>query len=264
MLALISGRGGLPAEVARVQPVAPMICALQGFEPDDVNIDLSFRLEHLGTLIQQITSRGVTEVCFCGAIERPPFDPAALDEATLPLVPTMMAAMGAGDDGALRAAIALFEKQGFRIRAAHELAPDLLAKEAVFGSDRLDEAMHSDIARADAVLKALAPLDVGQGCVVGAGQVWGIETTGGTNHMLSTLPPQAAKARAVFVKAPKQGQDMRADVPTIGPKTVDAVIRAGLAGIVVEAGGVIVLNSDEVERLIEASGLIFWSRARTP
>jgi DUF1009 family protein len=218
-------------------------------------------LEHLGSLLNDLKARGVNEVCFCGSIERPPFDPAALDAATAPLVPAMMQAMGSGDDAALRVVISLFEGQGFRIRAAHEIAPSLLAPEGVLSKAELSETMGEDIARADAVLKALAPLDVGQGCVVGAGHVWGIETIGGTDHMLRSLPDAVRKANALLVKSPKKGQDLRADMPTIGPQTMDALAEAGLAGVVVEAGQVLLLDREETCRRADAAGLVLWSRA---
>ncbi|ABG32148.1 DUF1009 domain-containing protein [Roseobacter denitrificans] len=261
MLALITGRGGLPARVAAAQTARPLVCVLEGFAPEGLDADITFRLEHLGSFIAQLKERGVTSVCFCGAIERPPFDPAALDGATVPLVPTLMQAMGAGDDAALRAVMALFEQQGFEIAAAHVLAPDILAPEGVLSEAQPDTQMQADIARADDVLQALSPVDVGQGCVVGQGLVWGIETIGGTDHLLATLPTAVRRARAVLVKAPKTGQDMRADLPAIGPDTVEAAGAAGLAGIVIQAGAMILLDPEATIAGANKTGLVLWSRA---
>lgn len=260
MLALIAGRGGLPGRIARAQTCAPLVCALEGYEPDGLKPDLVFRLEHLGSLMADLKERGVGEICLCGAIERPAIDPSALDDATLPLIPTIMKAMSSGDDGALRAVIAVFEAEGFDVAAAQDLAPDLLIGEGVLSLAQPDDRMREDAERAETVLAALAPLDVGQGCVVGKGQVWGIETLGGTDHMLDTLPAASAKARAVLVKKPKEGQDRRVDMPTIGPGTVDAAIRAGLAGILVEAGSVILLEPEATVAAADAAGLVLWAR----
>lgn len=260
MLALIAGRGGLPARIADAQAETPLICVLDGFEPDRLVADIRFRLEHLGSLLGELKERGVDEICLCGAIERPAVDPAALDAATLPFVPIIMKALGAGDDGALRAVIAIFEDQGFLVRAAHDLAPDILVAAGVLTRSQPDDQMVRDADRGQAVLQALSSLDVGQACVVGAGQVWGIETLGGTDHMLGSLPAGAAKARAVLVKTPKTGQDLRVDMPTIGPDTIDAVVRAGLAGIQVEAGRVILLEPEATVAAAQAAGLVLWAR----
>jgi DUF1009 family protein len=54
----------------------------------------------------------------------------------------------------------------------------------------------------------------------------------------------------VLVKAPKRGQDRRFDLPSIGPQTVEGIVRAGLAGIAVTAGETIVA---EPERLVQAA-----------
>ncbi|WP_300057915.1 LpxI family protein [uncultured Roseobacter sp.] len=261
MLALVAGRGGLPARIARGVPEAPLVCVLNGFEPDGLDADLTFRLEQIGSLLADLQQRGVSDVCFCGGIERPPVDPTAIDAATLPLVPTLMKAIGSGDDGALSAVIGIFEEKGFTVRAAHDLVPDLLVSEGVLSAAQPDDQMTSDMARGSEVLAALAPLDVGQGCVVGAGQIWGIETLGGTDHMLQTLPERAAKARAILVKGPKRGQDLRVDMPTIGPETVAALVDAGLAGLVVEAGGVILLEPEATVAAADAAGLVLWARA---
>ncbi|MFK7744004.1 MAG: LpxI family protein [Roseobacter sp.] len=261
MLALITGQGGLPARVASTLEQAPLVCALDGFAPEMLAVDITFRIEHLGTLIAELKDRDVREVCFCGAIKRPQVDPTQLDAATLPLVPVIMQALGSGDDGALRAVMAVFEQQGFRIRAAHEIAPDILAPQGVLSRATPTPAMESDVARADAVLQALSPLDVGQGCVVGAGQVWGVETIGGTDHMLRHLPTGVAQAGAIFVKAPKTGQDKRADMPTIGPDTIQAAADAGLVGVVICAGNVILLEPEETIQRANDAAIVLWSRA---
>lgn len=262
MLALVSGRGALPAAVAQAQATKPLICVLEGFAPDELQADIIFRLERLGSFLEDLKARGVTEVCFCGAIRRPDFDPGLIDAATMPIVPVLQQAFRSGDDAALRAILKLFLDAGLVVRGAQELAPDIVISEGHHGIAEISAQMEADIARADAVLAALSPLDVGQGCVVGAGQVWGIETVGGTDHMLRTLPKEVAGARALLVKAPKAGQEMRADMPTVGPETMRAVRDAGLAGVVLTAGEVVLLAPDETKAEARAAGLVFWARTR--
>jgi DUF1009 family protein len=57
-----------------------------------------------------------------------------------------------------------------------------------------------------------------------------------------TSPP----GLGVLVKAPKPGQDRRFDLPSIGPRTIENVARAGLAGIAVTAGSTIIAEAAEV------------------
>ena len=123
-----------------------------------------------------------------------------------------------------------------------------------------DEQIERDVDRANEVLASLAKLDIGQGCVVGAGQVWGIETLGGTDHMLATLPEGVKKARAVLVKRPKTGQDLRVDLPTIGPASIEAAANAGLAGLVIQAGLVLIIDRDATLKAADDAGLVLWAR----
>ncbi|WP_166415517.1 LpxI family protein [Cochlodiniinecator piscidefendens] len=267
MYAIIAGQGVLPLNVAQAlhgTDTTFIWCCLEGFE-NDAPFDAAlmvFRIEQLGTFLSELKSAGVTKVCFAGAMHRPALDPSAIDAATMPLVPRMMAALQAGDDGALRTVIQFFEEAGFSVAAPHELARDLLPASGVLTQNGPNERDQNDIARGHQVLDGLAALDLGQGCVVQQGQVISIETLPGTDWMLSRLAdapfaarPKPTNGRGVFVKRPKVGQDLRIDMPVIGPNTVEAVSNAGLGGIAIKAGGVMVLEREKTVELANAAGL---------
>ncbi|SIS78941.1 hypothetical protein SAMN05421759_103283 [Roseivivax lentus] len=300
MLALIAGRGALPGAVAATRVEKPLVCALAGNPPDSLLPDLTFRIETLGSLLADLTARGVTALCLCGGIDRPQIDPAAIDAATEPLVPRLKEALSQGDDGALRVVMALFEEAGFTILAAHEAAPDLLlppgtptrrappaiaATEARVGDRVIAEMGRADqgqacvirgtevLAREDArgTDAMLAGLAGGPGATGGAGQGAGLgdpadflmDTTydvlGGAADWLSGAGPRGA---GCLCKAPKPAQDRRADLPAIGPDTVTGAAAAGLAGLVIEAGGVIVLDRAKTLARADELGLYLWSRER--
>ena len=82
----------------------------------------------------------------------------------------------------------------------------------------------TDIASGAGLLDALSQFDAGQGVVVAAGRVIAIEAAEGTDAMLARVADLRASGRlrfkgpaGVFVKAPKRGQDLRLDMPAIGP-----------------------------------------------
>ena len=260
MLALIAGGGGLPQRVVSSLSGAPLVCAYEGTAPVGLVPDLGFRLETLGSLLVTLRTRGITRVCFCGAVTRPSFDPSKLDAATLPLVPAFQKALAAGDDGALRVLVDIFETAGFAVVAAHDLVPDLMAREGVFSQRQPDAQMSDDAARGAALVQCLAPMDVGQCCVIGQGQVMGIEAIGGTDHLLSTLPARARGVDAILFKGPKPGQSHLVDMPTIGPDTLRRAHEAGLSGVVIEAGALIVLEPEVCVRLADEVNLVLWAR----
>lgn len=289
ILALIVGRGALPGAVAGAQVETPLVCALEGHDPDQLAVDIRFRIEHLGSVLDQLRARGVAEVCFCGAITRPEIDPTQIDAATAPMVPVLAAAVAGGEDSALRAVVGLFEKSGFAVRAAHDLAPDLLPSPGVHSVLQPGADVAESLPVAQAVSGAQGAADLGQACVVRGGRVIAREDARGTDAILSDLAgttdlgddpfgamldlagealdsaaewlsgPNAPKREGGFLfKAPKPGQDLRVDLPTIGPDTVRHAARAGLDGIVIQAGGVMVLKPAEVRRTLDQAGMFLW------
>lgn len=260
MLALIAGRGKLPAVLVDCMKELPFIASLEGFAPDFLVPDRTFRLEHLGTLISELKALGVTEVCFVGAVSRPKIDPSQIDPETLPLVPRMMAAIQAGDDGALRTVLEIFEEAGLTIRAADDIAPALLPRPGVFTTRRIEDEHRADAKRAEDIITGLAPLDIGQSCIVHRGQALAIEGQFGTDWMLRSLVNRPDGLGGLFYKASKPGQDRRIDLPVIGVDTVAGVAKAGLEGMVIETDGVLILDLAAVTRAADESGLFLWVR----
>ncbi|PCH67170.1 MAG: phosphatidate cytidylyltransferase [Rhodobacteraceae bacterium] len=261
MLALIAGRGALPGELANRLEVAPLVCALDGFGPDDLPVDVTFRLETLGTLLAVLRDNGVTDVCMAGAIGRPVLDPSAIDAATLPLVPLLQQAMTSGDDGALRAAIIAFESAGMTVMGAHEVAPDLLPPPGCSTHAQPGAPDRADAARGAEIVAAMAAADIGQACVVQHHQALAVEGAFGTDWMLQSLTTRPDAGGGILFKAPKPGQDRRVDLPTIGPDTIVAACAAGLAGVVIESQGVMVLDRATVLAECNRLGLFLWVRA---
>ncbi|MFV1464008.1 MULTISPECIES: LpxI family protein [unclassified Phaeobacter] len=261
MLALIAGQGALPAELAARLSDRPLVCAMRGSEPDHIEPELTFRLEQLGSFITRLSASGVREICLAGAVRRPAIDPSQIDAETMPLVPILQGAIAAGDDGALRAIIGLFEQAGMCVRAAHEVAPDLVMAEGIPTEVQPGELDRRDAERGAEVVEAMCRADVGQSCAVRRGQAIAVENLFGTDWMLTALQNRPDGTGGLLFKAPKPGQDRRADLPTIGVQTVELAAKAGLSGIVLEAGGVIVLDQDEVVATCNRLGLFLWLRS---
>ncbi|HLQ18114.1 MAG TPA: LpxI family protein, partial [Tabrizicola sp.] len=124
--AIIAGQGRLPAALAASMSEPPLVAALDGFTPDSLTLDLTFRVERLVPFLRALERDGVGQVIFAGAVTRPRLDPALLDEATAGLLPRLMAAMQQGDDATLRVVIELFEEFGFTVAGVEDVAPALL------------------------------------------------------------------------------------------------------------------------------------------
>ena len=260
-LAIIAGSGQLPVSIAVDFPDA-FIVSFEGMETN-VHSDVSFRFEHLGHLFKRLHQEGVERVVMAGAMSRPSLDPAAFDDGMKIFAPRLMAAMSGGDDGLLRQIISIFEEQGFRVVGAHSLLPDLTAVEGMLIGELTSKALLNDITRADAILGSLSPVDVGQAVVVEGGVCLGVESIQGTDALLDFVeqtPKYLRRGAGVLVKRPKVAQDLRVDMPTIGPATVDKVKKAGLAGIVVSPGSVLLVDREELLDRATASGIFIAAR----
>jgi DUF1009 family protein len=172
-----------------------------------------------------------------------------------------------GDDQVLRGAVRLLEDQGHRVVGAHELAPELVvgrgARGAVLprGEDAMAIGLGLDL------LGALSAFDLGQATVVAGHRVLAVEGPEGTDRMLGRvrrlrggrLGGAARREGGVLVKAAKRGQDLRVDMPTIGPRTVAHAARAGLSGIAIGAGSSFILDQAAAFRAADERGLFLVS-----
>ncbi len=262
-LALVAGRGGLPAALVAALPIRPYICALDGFAPEGLTPDLTFRIERLVPFLRHLGDIGISRVTFAGAVSRPRLDPSLFDAATAQLVPHLMAAFGAGDDATLRAIVALFEDCGISVVGIETLAPQMLP-EAGLLAGTLPPQAEADAARAAAIVAALGAVDVGQGAVVAGGLCLAVEALAGTDVMLAQVAalPDALrpKRQGLFYKAAKPGQDRRVDLPTLGPATMLAAAAAGLGGVAFQAGSVICLDLPRMQAIAAETGLFLWAR----
>lgn len=263
MIALVGSLDPLTAQIAttlRAQGRPLVICTLghrTNLEPPPGD-PVTFRVEHLGSLLQRLEEWGVDSVCFSGGVKRPSLDPSQIDAATAPLVPVILQAVRQGDDGALRVVIDIFEAAGMQVIAAQELVPDLLPHPGVLSAARPSPLHTADAARAEEVHRILAPADIGQGLIVRSGQVLAVEAQPGTDFMLKSVKGFAEGS--LFFKAPKLGQDLRADLPVIGPTTIERAVASHISAVVVEAGGVMVLRRQDCIALADAAGLVLWVR----
>lgn len=265
-VALIAGQGALPAALVAAMDPPPLVCALAGFEPAGVAVDVTFRVERLAVFWRHIEDLGVSAVIFAGAVRRPRLDPALFDPETAALLPRLLAGVQGGDDALLRGVLALFEEAGFAVLGVGDVAPGLLAGEGLLcGACGPREA--ADAARAAGIVTALGAVDVGQSAVVAQGLCLAVEALPGTDAMLAavaalpaTVRPDPAAGRGVLYKAAKPGQDLRIDLPVIGVATLRMAAQAGLAGVVFRAGEVICLDLPAMRAEAEALGLFLWAR----
>jgi len=266
-LGLIAGGGGLPVEIAEhcERSGRPLfVVRLKGFAGAELApfAGAEVGIAELGKCIKALKRAGCQSVCLAGIVSRPDFSSLVPDLRGLALLPKAIAAARKGDDALLRLLVDEFEKEGFEVEGAHEVMDDLSLPAGYLGAQTAGDDDLQDARRALEVARAVGQLDVGQAAVVAHGLVLAVEAQEGTDAMLarvadlpSHLRGRAGAGAGVLAKAPKPIQETRVDLPTIGLATVQGVARAGLAGIVGEAGRLLVLDREAVIALADELGV---------
>src|SRR5712691_1692665 len=249
-IGLIAAGGVMPFAVADslvARGLNPVLFALKG-ACDPVRVE---RFRHhwisvgqVGRAVKLFRSENCRDLVFIGTLVRP-----ALSEIRL-------------DRGTVRVIGRILEQDGFRMVGIRDVAPDLLMPEGCITRTAPDQSAAADIARGRDVLRALSPFDIGQAAIVIDGHVVGVEDIEGTDGLLARAAHlraegriRAKAARGVLVKAPKSSQDLRFDLPTIGPRTIEGAAKARLAGVAIVAGNTIVVEPQTMMEAADAAGL---------
>src|SRR5689334_4510833 len=267
-IGLIAAGGVMPFAVADslvARGLTPVLFAVRG--ACDAAQAARFRhhwisVGQLGRATHLFKSEGCRDLMFIGALVRPSLSEIRLDWGTLRALGKIWTSFRGGDDHLLSGIGRILEEQGFRMVGIKEAAPDLLMPAGCLTATRPDSAAEADIAKGRQVLAALGPFDIGQAAVVIDGHVVGIEDIEGTDGLLARIAQLRAKrrirakaGRGVLVKAPKAGQDLRYDLPAVGPRTVEGAANAQLAGIAVVAGNTVVAEPQLLIAAADRTGL---------
>jgi DUF1009 family protein len=267
-IGLIAGGGVMPFAVADslvARGIDPIVFALKGAcDPEAAE-----RFRHhwisvgqFGRAVRLFREENCTDLMFIGTLVRPALSEIRLDWGTIRVLGQVWRAFRGGDDHLLSGIGRMLEQDGFRMVGIKDVAPDLLMPEGCVTRKAPDEEAVADIVRGREVLRALGPFDIGQAVVVIDRHVVGVEDIEGTDGLLARVARLRAEGRiraksshGVLVKAPKSGQDLRFDLPTVGPRTVEGAAAASLAGIAILAGNTVVAEPQAMIESADAAGL---------
>jgi DUF1009 family protein len=267
-LAIICGGGSLPAAVAEAverRGRRPVMFGIKGWADAAVIGRYAHHwiaIGQAGRFFRLARTEECRDVLFIGTVLRPPITQLRLDWQTIRAMPGLIRAYRGGDDKLISGVARIAERGGLRVVGVKDVAPEVLVPEGVLGRCRPSDRDRADIARALEVIAALGPFDVGQAAVVADNNVLGVEAAEGTDNLLNRIAElrrigrvTSAPGTGVLVKAPKPGQDRRLDLPSIGPRTVENIARAGLAGLAVTAGSTMIAEPDAVTAAADREGI---------
>jgi DUF1009 family protein len=266
-LGIIAAGGVMPRRLAddvlaSGRPV--YVVAIREFAESQLYAGLPHRVVRLGAagqLIAAFRAAGVRDLVMLGHAKRPSLLSLFPDAWTAAAIARVgRGYFAGGDDTLLRGVTRVLEDEGFAVRGVHELRAGLTQAAGLLAGPAPDAAQAADIRRGIAVLRAMGPVDVGQAVVVQQGLVLAVEAIEGTDAMLARAGTLRREGPGgVLVKLAKPGQDLRLDMPTIGPVTVENARAAGLCGIAIDAGRSLVTESEATIALAARYGLFILS-----
>jgi DUF1009 family protein len=267
-VAIVSGGGSLPLEVAECAAsngFSPTIFAIsdQFDGADDQRFPLvSFGLGQVDLLRRKLAEHGIRHLVMCGTVSRPDLSSLAWDLGALKVMPRIVKASVLGDDGALKTLVGILADWDLEVLGPTDVAPQLIASDGALSRRKLNKEAKAEAALGFSCLHRLDDLDVGQSAVVVGQRVVAIEAAEGTDAMLARVAnlKQAGrlpsrKACGVLVKTAKPSQDLRLDIPVVGPDTVRAAAAASLNAIVLGSGKVLLADRAAALQLADQASI---------
>lgn len=252
-LGVLAGRGPLPAsviEAALADGRDVFVLAFEGETDPGVVAGRSHAwvaLGEVGRAIRHLHDAVVQEVVMIGGIHRPSFAQMKMDFRGAQLLAKFGLRRGQGDNNLLKTIARELESEGFRVIGADELLRTIIATEEIMTRTNPGPSADRDVALGIEVATTLGALDVGQSVVVQQGTVLGVEAIEGTDALLERVAMLKREGPGgVLVKMKKPNQDRRADLPTIGERTIEGAVAAGLEGIAIHAGHCLIVERENV------------------
>ncbi len=152
-------------------------------------------------------------------------------------------------DNLLHALADELAQEGITMENSVQYCQDHLAQAGLLGPKAPNEKQSKDIAFGWKIAKAMGNLDVGQSVCVRDLETIAVEAIEGTDQTILRAGRLCKAGGFCVVKVAKPNQDMRFDVPTIGPNTMEVMHQAGAGVLAVEAGSTVVIDPPAIQQL---------------
>ena len=258
-IGLIAGNGRLPflfAAAAREQGLTVVAVAHRGEADPALAAEVAsltwVRLGQVDGIVRAFRAEGVTRAAMAGGIGRGrAFTEARPDLGAVRILSRLRSVR---DDALLRAVADYFESHGITIIAPTDFLAQALCPAGRLAGPRLSPVQEKDVALGREVATLLGQADVGQTVVVREGHVLALEAVEGTDEAIRRGAKYGGKG-CVIVKRCKPGQDLRFDLPAVGPRTLDVMKDVGAGVLALEVGKTVLLDAPELLRKADTLGI---------
>lgn len=164
------------------------------------------------------------------------------------------------NDTVLRALADEFARHGIVMEDCTKYCPEHLAPEGVLTRTQPSAGQRKDAEFGWLIAKEMGRLDIGQSVAVKETEVIAVEAIEGTDRMIERAGQLCRQGGWTLVKAAKPDQDMRFDVPTVGPETISKLAVHGAKMLVVEAGRTVMIQKEAMLEAADRAGIVVLGR----
>lgn len=219
----------------------------------------------LGRMIRVLGRSGVTDAIMVGYVRKKVmFAPLGI----LGLIPDWrfirLWFFGISDrrtDTVLTAVANEMAAEGIHLEDSTKYCSEALASEGTLSGGKTSAAISRDIEFGWQIAKQMGALDIGQSIAVKDSEVIAVEAIEGTDQMIERAGELCRQGGWTLIKTAKPNQDMRFDVPTIGPNTITNMHQNGGSTLVIEAGKTFIVERDKVLDLARKHRIAIVGRA---
>lgn len=259
MIGLLAGGGELPvlfAKNAKKAGEEVITVAIKG-EAKNALSRVSdkiywYNIGELGRAIKVFKNHGVKKISIVGKVRKVRF--LSMLSPDMKLFRLFLGLKNKKDATLIGAVIKEIEKEGIKVLPQTLYLADLLTKKGVLTKRKPTAKELLDIKFGFPLAKKLADRDIGQAVVIKNRMLLAGEGIEGTDEMLKCFS-KAKVAGAVCVKAARTRQDMRIDIPGVGPKTVSMLKKAKITCLALEAGRMLLIEKEKVKKEAEKYGI---------
>lgn len=261
-LFLIAGNGSYPrfaVEGAREAGVGRLVAAAFEGETDPalsgyVDEIHWMRVGQLGRLIAAARKSGATASMMAGQIAPGNLFDLRPDFKALVLLATLRERNAETLFGAVAGEL---EKAGVPLLSATTFLERHLAPAGLIAGPKPKPRLLDDISYGLGIAKEISRLDIGQTVVVRNGTVLAVEGFDGTDATIRR-GGGLGRGKAVVVKVSKPRQDMRFDVPVVGPRTLETAAASGVTAIAMESGQTLLLEAERLREMANQHSITLW------
>jgi UDP-2,3-diacylglucosamine hydrolase len=273
ILGLIAGEGRLPFLVAAGAREAGLKVVCVGLEDnaepalaDEVDVFYKVAIARPGTWIRKLKKHGVTRTVMVGRVAKSRlFTPWRIlrylpDWRAFRIYYWRLRGKNKLTDSVLCATADELAIGGIVLENSTMYCKEHIAATGLMTKTKHNSSIDGDIEFGWQIVKRLAELGIGQAIAVKEKEVIAVEAIEGTAKMIERAGQFCKSGGWTLIKTSKPGQDMRFDVPCVGPDTIRSLAENGGRCLVVEAGKTIIIDKPETIKLADKLGITILGR----